>query len=177
MARPDTLVIGLDANAAAMADSSRRATRRRGLPNALFVVAAAEQPPCPLHGLVDAMTINFPWGSLLRGLLGHHDTVLAGVANLLAPGAEAVVLTSVVHRDGMPAIPHAAELREAYERHGMTLVDARPAAAAEVHASCSSWAKRLRAATERPVTRLTLRKPGGRSALGLPERDLAGRGA
>jgi hypothetical protein len=41
----DTLVIGVDANAAAMAAASRRAVRRRALPNALFAVAAAEHPP------------------------------------------------------------------------------------------------------------------------------------
>ena len=44
-ARPDTLVIGIDANAAGMAEASRRAARRRALPNALFAVAAAEHPP------------------------------------------------------------------------------------------------------------------------------------
>ena len=44
-ARPDTLVIGVDANAAGMAEASRRAARRGALPNALFVVAAAEHPP------------------------------------------------------------------------------------------------------------------------------------
>jgi 16S rRNA (adenine(1408)-N(1))-methyltransferase len=43
--RPDTLVIGVDANAAGMAEASRRAARRAALPNALFVVAAAEHPP------------------------------------------------------------------------------------------------------------------------------------
>jgi hypothetical protein len=43
--RPDTLVIGVDANAAGMAESSRRAARRGALPNALFAVAAAEHPP------------------------------------------------------------------------------------------------------------------------------------
>lgn len=42
---PDTLFIGVDANAAAMAGASRRATRRDALPNALFAVAAAEHPP------------------------------------------------------------------------------------------------------------------------------------
>ena len=42
---PDTLVIGLDANAAGMFDASRRAARRGALPNALFAVAAAEHPP------------------------------------------------------------------------------------------------------------------------------------
>ena len=40
-AQPDTLVIGLDANAAGMREASRRAK----LPNALFAVAAAEHPP------------------------------------------------------------------------------------------------------------------------------------
>jgi tRNA G46 methylase TrmB len=44
-ARPETLVIGLDASAAAMAEASRRAERRGALPNALFAAAAAEHPP------------------------------------------------------------------------------------------------------------------------------------
>jgi tRNA G46 methylase TrmB len=43
--RPDTLVIGVDANAEGMARASRRAAKRRALPNALFAVAAAEHPP------------------------------------------------------------------------------------------------------------------------------------
>jgi 16S rRNA (adenine(1408)-N(1))-methyltransferase len=42
---PDTLVIGIDASAAAMTESSRRAARRDAVPNALFAVAAAEHPP------------------------------------------------------------------------------------------------------------------------------------
>ena len=45
VARPDTLASGLDANAAAMAEASRRAARKDALPNALFAVAAAEHPP------------------------------------------------------------------------------------------------------------------------------------
>ena len=44
-ARPETLIVGVDANAAGMADASRRAARRGALPNALFAVAAAEHPP------------------------------------------------------------------------------------------------------------------------------------
>jgi 16S rRNA (adenine(1408)-N(1))-methyltransferase len=43
--RLDTLVIGVDANAAGMAEASRRAARGDALPNALFAVAAAEHPP------------------------------------------------------------------------------------------------------------------------------------
>jgi 16S rRNA (adenine(1408)-N(1))-methyltransferase len=103
--------------------------------------------------------VHFPWGSLLRGILGHDDVVLSGVAQLLAPGAEATALVSVVPRDGVPAVPPPAQLEAAYARHGLSLADARPATPAEVAASRSSWAKRLRAGTARPVTLLRLRAP------------------
>ena len=43
------------------------------LPNALFVVAAAERVPAELHGLADELTILFPWGSLLRGALALDE--------------------------------------------------------------------------------------------------------
>lgn len=160
-ARPDTLVVGIDANASGMADASRRAARRGALPNALFAVAAAEQPPPALHARADELTITFPWGSLLRGVLGAEDRVLAGVAALLAPGATARVLVSVVPRDGVPPIPAAERLAAAYAPHGLALVEARAATPAEVAASGSSWAKRLRAGTARPVTLLRLRAGSG----------------
>jgi 16S rRNA (adenine(1408)-N(1))-methyltransferase len=41
-AQPDTLMVGVDANAAGMREASRRAAR---VPNALYVIAAAEHPP------------------------------------------------------------------------------------------------------------------------------------
>jgi 16S rRNA (adenine(1408)-N(1))-methyltransferase len=155
---PRTLFVGVDANAAAMADSSRRASRgRTALPNALFAVAAAERPPEVLHGLAGSLTVNFPWGSLLRGLLGEDGAVLAGVARLMAPGALGSVLLSVVPRDGMPPVPARRELAPVYERNGLELVDLRPATPEELAASGSSWAKRLRAGRDRPVTLLRLR--------------------
>lgn len=153
-------MIGVDANAAAMAESSRRASRPGALPNALFVVAAAEQPPEALHGLAGSLTVNFPWGSLLRGVLGHHDAVLAGVARLLGPQAEVAMLVSVVPRDGLPPFPERHELATAYARHGLHLVEARPATSREVAAPRSSWAKRLRAGRDRPVTLLRVRRDG-----------------
>jgi 16S rRNA (adenine(1408)-N(1))-methyltransferase len=47
-ARSDRLVVGVDANAAAMAEASRRAARKPahgGLPNPLFMVAAPRRCP------------------------------------------------------------------------------------------------------------------------------------
>jgi 16S rRNA (adenine(1408)-N(1))-methyltransferase len=113
-----------------------------------------------LHGLAGSLTVNFPWGSLLLGLLGEDDAVLAGVARLMAPGAEGTVLLSVVPRDGMPPLPPRASLGVAYARHGLDLVEMRPATPEEVAAPGSSWAKRLRAGRDRPVTLLRLRAYG-----------------
>jgi 16S rRNA (adenine(1408)-N(1))-methyltransferase len=103
------------------------------------------------------MTVNFPWASLLRGVLGADDAVLAGIARLLAPGATATALVSVVPRDGVPDLPPRGELAAAYAGHGLELLEARPATAEELGQIRSSWAKRLRAGSTRPVTLLKWR--------------------
>jgi 16S rRNA (adenine(1408)-N(1))-methyltransferase len=82
--------------------------------------------------------------------------VLAGIARLLAPGATAAALVSVVPRDGVPAIPARHELRAVCGRHSLLLTELRAATSEEVAASGSSWAKRLRAPRERPVTSLAI---------------------
>ncbi|HEX2104927.1 MAG TPA: hypothetical protein VHF51_14825 [Solirubrobacteraceae bacterium] len=87
-------------------------------------------------------------------MLGQDEAVLAGVAALLAPGAPGTAFVSVVPRDGVPPIPARDPLAAAYRRAGLRLVEARAATAAEVAETGSSWAKRLRAGTARPVTLL-----------------------
>jgi 16S rRNA (adenine(1408)-N(1))-methyltransferase len=71
---PLTGVIGVDLCAANLRQSSRVAAG-----NALFVVADALALPNELRGLADRVTIHFPWGSLLRGLLQGEDRLLAGL--------------------------------------------------------------------------------------------------
>jgi 16S rRNA (adenine(1408)-N(1))-methyltransferase len=84
-------------------------------------------------------------------VLGHDAAVLEGIARLVAPGAAATVLLSVIPRDGMPPVPAAETLAAAYAPHGLALDEHRPATAADVAAVRSSWGKRLGA---RPVTLL-----------------------
>ena len=161
-ADPAALVWGLDASRDAMLKAAVWAVRpgRRGaLANARFVVAAAEALPRELDGIVDELTVHFPWGSLLRGLLGPEGCVLAGLARLLRPGRCATALLSLTPRDRRTDLPPlgsalAARLAGPYAVHGLRLVDWRPASAAEVAAAHSTWAKRLGAGRARPVWRL-----------------------
>ena len=73
-----------------MATASRRAAARPsrgGLPNALFVVAAVEATPAELDGVADLVTVHFPWGSLLRGLLGADPAIMSSLTRVLRPSA------------------------------------------------------------------------------------------
>ena len=168
LTEPRALVIGVDAAAAAMTDASRRAARR-GLANALFFGAGvAELPGTPLAGRADLVTIAFPWGSLLRGVLGLDAAALAGVAALPCRDGEVDVLVSVVpgdHVAGLERLDAMLEpsIRAAWLAAGLELRSMRRATTAEIVASGSSWARRLQAGTRslgqpievvRPVWRL-----------------------
>ena len=150
-AEPTTLVIGLDAVAASMAGSSRRASgpvRRGGAPNAMFLLAAAEAPPAELVGLAAMVTVRFPWGSLLRGCVGSDVVVAAGLARLVAPGGELALLLAPAARDllaNLPTDPEAviAAAAGTFEPLGLRIVDGRVARDDEIRGSHSTWARRL----------------------------------
>jgi len=160
---PDRLAIGVDPAAAAMAEASRRAARRGGLPNALFVAAAAEALPAELDGIAAALTVHFPWSSLLRGLLTADPSILAGITRVTRPGATVTLLLSLTERDhvaGMATLDDDAVARLAcrYVVYRLSLIEGHPATTAEVTASHSTWAKRLGAGARRPAWLLRFRR-------------------
>ena len=167
-ARPDVLAIGVDADVASMAEASRRATRgvRRGsLANALFVAAAAESLPAELDGIATALTVHFPWGSLLRGLLCADPAILAGITRMTRPGAAVTLLLSVTERDhvaGMDAFDGDVieRIGRCYVAYGLALAEGRPATAEDLAATHSTWAKRIGAGARRPAWLVRFRRCG-----------------
>lgn len=160
-ADPASLVIGVDAAGVPMAEASRRADRR-GPRNALFLATGVEAlPSSPLAGSADLVTVTFPWGSLLRGVVGLDADALRGLAAALRPGGRLEVLASVVPTDGidgLDCLDASAEvpIRTAWCRSGIDLEAMRPATVDEVAATRSSWAGRL--GTDRPIWRLDGRR-------------------
>ena len=156
-AEPAALVIGVDAAAASMAESSRRADRR-GPRNALFFAAGDEElVTSPLPSTADLVTVTLPWGSLLRAVLGLDAAALRGVVATLKPGGFLEVLASVVASDGIDgldclddaAVP---AIAEAWQAAGLRRLTMRPATRADLAAAGSSWARRL--GPDRPAWRL-----------------------
>jgi len=147
-ARPDELVVGMDASHSAMAEASRRAarsTRRGGLPNARFVVAAAESLPFELAGVGDLVTVHFPWGSLLHGATGADPQGAERLAILVAAGGRLRLLLSAAPGDARGGISEIdpSHVVATFERLGLGAVEVRRATLADVHAARSSWGRRL----------------------------------
>ena len=141
---PTTYAIALDASPDGLTRGAWRA-HRAGLGNAAFLVESVERLPSALAEIADEVTVHFPWGSLLRGLLDGSRDVLDGLARLLRPEGELRLLVSATSRDGYRATEPAtfAGLAPHYDRCGLTLIEARWATPDEIAASRSSWAKRL----------------------------------
>jgi 16S rRNA (adenine(1408)-N(1))-methyltransferase len=90
-AHPGVEHVGVDALEEPMRDSIRRAAAkpsRGGVANARFVVADAVRPPAELAGRAALVTVNYPWGSLLRAVAAG-DRAIVG---LLRPGGRLVAL-------------------------------------------------------------------------------------
>ncbi|HEV8537023.1 MAG TPA: class I SAM-dependent methyltransferase [Candidatus Limnocylindria bacterium] len=142
---PSTLAIAIDASPDALAAGSWRAKRAR-LANAAFLVEGIERLPSALAQVADEVTVHFPWGSLLRGVLHGDRAVLGPIAGLLRPHGELRLLLSATPRDGFaeatPETLHA--LAHEYACLGLELLEVRSASVSDVAASRSSWAKRLR---------------------------------
>lgn len=157
---PATLVLGLDANASAMVEASRRAARgarKGGFPNAGFILATAESPPSALQGSADLVTVRFPWGSLLRGVVGAHPAVAAGVAGVVSPCGSLQLLLATARRDGLDGVPTSTDdlvggVARAFGPYGFDVEDVRTPTPAEAKASGSTWAKRL----DRPANLIRL---------------------
>jgi 16S rRNA (adenine(1408)-N(1))-methyltransferase len=159
-ARPDTLVVGVDAHGPAMAPAARTIRRRR-LTNAVLVAARAEALPPELDGAASAIRVHFPWGSLLRGVVRAEPEVAAGLGRVARPGATVTALVSLTDRErglGLPALDGAlaGELEAAYGARGLSLVEWRPADESDLAEARSSWARRLGAGRGRDAWLLRL---------------------
>ena len=164
-APPRALVIGIDADAAALRERSAAAARpsdRGGLPNALFVAAGAERLPPELESLADELRVTLPWGSLLRGAIAPEPWFVDLVGRVLRPDGTAQLVLSTGPREaaaGLPLLDEVAAhaLADAYARAGLVPQCVRPLTAADVDDLGSSWAKRLGIPARREAWRFDLR--------------------
>ena len=137
---PNTFVIGIDACRENLHEVSRRASS-----NALFVIANAQALPPELHGLAAHITINFPWGSLLEGLLADDAALLSGLVRLTRANATLEVRLNggAVAEAGWSLEAGAKRVQEVLAYNGFAMRPTRAILTSELKLFPTTWAKRI----------------------------------
>ena len=136
---PDSLAIGIDACRENLIEQSRRAQK-----NAVFLVANALTLPEELTEIATRLTINFPWGSLLTGLL-DDPAFCARLASLVRPGAtlEVALNGGALTEVGWTLEASAARVQSNLRAAGFALRAPLAWGAAELRVCPTTWARRL----------------------------------
>lgn len=139
-ADPSGLYIGIDA-----CRENLRATSRHAPPNAIFVIANAYALPHELNGVAAHLTINFPWGSLLHGLLHGDPALLESIDRVVQPTAPVTVRlnSGALIEAGCGLDDGAALVRQMLIRSGFTVAPPIALDAAALRRCPTTWAKRL----------------------------------
>ncbi|MGH2531517.1 MAG: class I SAM-dependent methyltransferase [Thermomicrobiales bacterium] len=137
---PAHAAIGLDT-----CQSNLRTASRTAPANALFVVANALNVPSELHGLASRVTINFPWGSLLHGLLAGDDGLLAGLRAVGRGGAslEVNLNAGALDEAGWPLDDGARQVAAVLKRSDFAVRPPRAMERDDLRGYPTTWAKKL----------------------------------
>ncbi len=142
MAQSDAsrFVMGIDACRENLQEVSRRTSC-----NTLFVIANAQALPSELYGLASQITINFPWGSLLEGLLGADNGLLHGLVMLGRSNAALEVRLNggALAEAGWSLEDGVQRVQEVLSANGFAMRNAQPMSANELKMFPTTWAKRI----------------------------------
>lgn len=137
---PRQLAIGIDA-----CRENLRVASRCAPTNALFIIANAEAMPQTLSGCAHTISINFPWGSLLRGLLNGDSPLLANLERVAHLGAEWQVRLNggALAEIGWSLTEGARQARAVLGAGGFITEAEAPLSSADLTRLPTTWAKRL----------------------------------
>ena len=137
---PAMFVVGLDA----CRDPLRQAARRAP-DNLVFVAANIAALPEDLAGRADRLSINFPWGSLLKSLVCDDPAVMEGLLGLGRAGTQ---LELLVNGEALATLGSSVQdggdrIRRNFSQRGLTVSPPRILDKAALRAVPTTWAQRL----------------------------------
>ena len=137
---PERFAIGVDT-----CRENLRANSRAAPPNALYLIADARALPSALDQTATHLTINFPWGSLLSGLLAGDAALLERLVAVARPGAllELRLNTGALAKAGCSLEAGGGRIRQALHAAGFHMRPAIAFGPQELRACPTTWARRL----------------------------------
>lgn len=139
-ANAKTFVVGIDACRENLRDVSRGIGS-----NGLFMIANAHDLPSELYGVATHITINFPWGSLLEGLLANASSLMDGLSALASQRTTVEVRLNggAVAEAGWSLEVGTERIWENLSACGWGMQSPQVMAVAELKRYPTTWAKRL----------------------------------
>lgn len=168
-ADPETLYIGIDPakdNMTEIAVKLCKKPAKGGLENVLLVPATAEAMPDLLEGVAQKVTVLFPWGTLLEGVVKPVDAILDAVVKAAENGAAFEFITTysdrceenTIESRGLPTLSleyFNGEYRNTLLAHGLAVTAVELLDNDYVKGFDSLWAKRLAFGRMRDFYRIT----------------------
>lgn len=152
---PDRFIIGIDPHHTSLEDTSAQIYKKPakgGIKNALFVLANVTNLPEELNGVANQVFVNFPWSSLLKGIVQVDEQVWAGIKRICQPGAHVDLLFGYNAQHEQQAVGDLPVLSIRYftedmipklERIGFTCFEVRKVPTDELKTYPSTWGKKL----------------------------------
>lgn len=165
---PNSFIIGIDPNQRQMSIYSKKVNKEK-LTNAFFIVGSVEKLPKRLNGIANKVYVNFPWGSLLGGIVNADPTVLKNISSLLKPKGELEITfgysqdsePSEVKRLGLDNLDQT-KLKDViipgFEKLELNLIQSTNLEKKGIFEIDSSWGKKLSFGQERKIFKLLFTK-------------------
>ena len=153
---PDGFYIGFDPVPDNMKQNSLRAqklSKKQGISNLLYAIAAIETIPPELERLADLVTVYLPWGSLRDGIVLCNPSVLDSLRKLGKPGTQLNIIIgyddyhepSEMEQRGLPLLSQQffLSLSGSYRMAGMQMRSVSVLDNKALRLLETDWAKRL----------------------------------
>jgi 16S rRNA (adenine(1408)-N(1))-methyltransferase len=137
---PDDFIIGVDSCRENLYEYSRAK-----LPNMLFIISNAQNLPYELNGLISHITINFPWGSLLEGLLMGDGRLMCGLGSITRPNTTIDIRLNggALSEVGTALETGAVRVQETMRAYGWRVSDPRSMKDCDLQNFPSTWSRRI----------------------------------
>lgn len=164
----DTFYVGIDSNAASMTYISWKVARKPakggGVLNLALVHSSVEKVAIFFSNQADSISINYPWASLLKGIVAPEETTVQAIAELAKKSAIIDMrINNHVFRDentrsklGLPSLDTSHVMQKmvpVYEKYSIRLLKNEIIGTPKAEEK-SSWGKQLRKGSDREVLHL-----------------------
>lgn len=162
---PENSYYAIEPNQSSYSDTEKKASKKEskgGVQNIKFINSSIEQITDELFDTFDEIQVNFPWGSLLEGVIIPTEDVIENIVKIAKDGCKLIITTTYddkFEKDfkterNLPEISFQyidENLRKSYEAFGIEIEMIKVLSSLEKKEIDSPWGKKILSTRDREV--------------------------